>query len=489
MALRVGRKYQHLIEGAICQCCDPKLHDLTLRMNADVSRRDFFLGAAATVATLGLTGLPTPAQAQGTRPKGVLFENVRIFDGVAEGLSTPMNVLVAGNLIKSISAAPIATPPDLELTRVQGGGRTLMPGLIDAHVHLMFATIPQVVALTSDVSFINVAAVKAANDMLLRGFTSVRDLGGPVFGLKQGVDRGLATGPRIWPSGAFISQTGGHGDFRLPNDFPARPGDYTFGERVGATAIADEPDIVRKRTREQLTLGASQIKLMAGGGVSSVYDPLDVTQYTVPELRAAVEAAENWGTYVTVHAYTPRAVRQALDAGVKCIDHGQLLDEPTAALIAEKGAWWSLQPFLDDEDVTPFPEGSANRKKQLQMTAGTDNAYRLAKQYKIKTAWGTDVLFDAKVTARQGAQLTKLTRWYMPVEILRQATSVNAELLSLSGLRSPYEGKLGVVKEGALADLLLVTGDPIADLKLIENPAKNFVLIMKDGAIYKNTAA
>lgn len=489
MAMRIGRKYQHLVEGSICQCCDPKLRELTLRMNADLSRRGFFLGAGAALAGLGLNSLSTRAQAQGAPPKGVLFENVRIFDGVSDKLSAPMSVLAVGNLIKSISSTPITAPPDVVLTGVQGGGRTLMPGLIDAHTHIMFATLPQVAVLTGDVGFINVAAVKAANEMLLRGFTSIRDMGGPSFGLKRGIDAGLATGPRIWPAGAFISQTGGHGDFRLPNDFPARPGDFTFSERVGGAAIADDPDTVRKRAREQLTLGASHVKLMAGGGVSSVYDPLDVTQYTVPELRAAVEAAENWGTYVAVHAYTPRAVRQAIEAGVKCIDHGQLLDEPTVALMAERGAWWSLQPFLDDEDATPFPEGSVNRKKQLQMISGTDNAYKLAKQYKIKTAWGTDSLFDPKVTARQGPQLTKLTRWYSSAEILKMATSSNAELLALSGLRSPYDGKLGVVQEGALADLLLVDGDPIANIKLIENPVRNFLVIMKDGAIYKNTLA
>lgn len=226
---------------------------------------------------------------------------------------------------------------------------------------------------------------------------------------------------------------------------------------------------------------------MAGGGVSSTYDPLDVTQYTVPEIQAAVEAAENWGTYVTVHAYTPRAVRQAIEGGVKCIEHGNLLDDATAAVLAEKGLWWCLQPFLDDEDATPFPPDSANRKKQLQMFAGTDTAYTLAKKYKIKTAFGTDTLFDAKVASRQGAQLAKLTRWYSAAQVLKMATADNGELLALSGLRSPYEGKLGVVQEGALADLLLVNGDPIADLSLIEDPAKNFSIIMKDGKIYKNT--
>jgi len=346
--------------------------------------------------------------------------------------------------------------------------------------------VPQLAALTADIGFLNVAAVKAAQDMLLRGFTSIRDLGGPAFGLKRGIDSGLVPGPRIWPSGAFISQSGGHGDFRLPNDMPARPDDYTYTERVGAAAIADNPDLIRKRAREQLALGASQLKLMAGGGVASSFDPLDVTQYTVPELRAAVEAAENWGTYCTVHAYTPRATRQAIEAGVTCIDHGQLLDEPTVALMAEKGIWWSLQPFLQDQDAIPYLEGSPGRKKQLEMSSGTDTAYALAKKHGIKTAWGTDTLFDAKLATRQGAQLAKLTRWYSTVDVLRMATSGNAALLALSGLRSPYEGKLGVVQEGALADLVLVNGDPIANIGLIEDPARNFIAIAKDGVLHKN---
>ena len=162
--------------------------------------------------------------------------------------------------------------------------------------------------------------------------------------------------------------------------------------------------------REQLALGASQVKLMAGGGVASSFDPLDVTHYSVAELRAAVEAAETWGTYVTVHAYTPRAVRQAIEAGVKCIDHGQLLDDATAKLIADKGIWSSLQPFLDTRP-SPFPEGSPNRIKELEMYSGTDTACALARKYKIKTAWGTDNLFDAAVAATQGAQLAQMVRW------------------------------------------------------------------------------
>lgn len=414
-----------------------------------------------------------------------VFQNVRIFDGKSAALTAPMHVLIRGNTIERISAQPISMDRSATTTLIEGNGRTLMPGLIDAHTHIMFATLPQVAAITADVGFLNVVATKQANDMLMRGFTSVRDLGGPVFGLKRGIDMGYVNGPRIWPSGAFISQTGGHGDFRLPNDLPARPGDFTYSERVGAAAIADNADAVRQRTREQLALGASQIKLMAGGGVSSIYDPLDVTQYTVAELRAAVEAAENWGTYVTVHAYTPRAIRQAIEAGVKCIDHGQLTDDATAKLMAQKGVWWSLQPFVDDQP-SAFAEGSASRIKQLEMYSGTDTAYQLAKKYKIKTAWGSDSLFDAKNTARQGAHLAKMTRWFTAAEVLTMATSTNGELLMMSGLRSPYPGKLGVVQEGALADLLVVDGDPIANIKLIEDPGKNFVVIMKDGKLYKN---
>ena len=315
----------------------------------------------------------------------------------------------------------------------------------------------------------------------------MRDLGGPVFGLKRAIDEGVVIGPRIYPSGAFISQTSGHGDFRFSFEVPRQPGGpLSYTEVIGVAAIADSPDEVRLRAREQLRAGASQIKLMAGGGVASPYNPIESTQYTEPEIRAAVEAAENWGTYVTVHAYTPRAIRQAIAAGVKCIDHGQLIDEPTAQLMAEKGIWWSLQPFLDDEDAPPLAN-PVSQKKALEVFAGTDNAYKLAKKYKIKTAFGTDILFDAKLTTRQGAILAKLVRWYTPAEVLKMATADNGELMALSGFINPYPGKLGVVEQGALADLLLVDGNPLENIKLIEDPDKNFLVIMKDGTIYKNT--
>ena len=234
-------------------------------------------------------------------------------------------------------------------------------------------------------------------------------------------------------------------------------------------------------------LGASQVKLSAGGGVSSNYDPLDVSQYTEAEFRAATDAADNWGTYVTVHAYMPRTIQIAVRGGVRCVEHGQLMDDETARLLADKDIWFSSQPFLDDEDAIPFAEGSKNRAKQLQMSAGTDTAYELAKHHKLKTAWGTDTLFDAKLTTRQGARLAKMKRWYAPIDILKTATGTNAELLAMSGLRNPYPGKVGVVEEGAYADLLLVDGDPTADIDLVADAAKNFVVIVKDGRVYENS--
>lgn len=416
----------------------------------------------------------------------VLVNNVQIFNGKEENTILG-NVLIVDNLISKISTSPIATDKSANTKIIDGKGKFLMPGLIDAHTHLMFAGITQQAIMTADIGFVNLVAGKTAEQTLMRGFTSVRDLGGPIVGLKQAVDRGISIGPRIWPSGAFISQTGGHGDFRLPNEVPRLSNTGpSYAERVNAAIIADNPDEVRKAAREQLMLGASQLKLMAGGGVASSYDPLDVSQYTEAEFRSAVEAAENWGTYVTVHAYTPRAIQMAIAGGVKCIDHGQLADDATAQLMASKGVWWSLQVFLDDEDANPQPNPE-NRKKQIEMSAGTATAYSLAKKYNVKTAWGSDFLFDPTARVQQGKQIAKMIKWYTPFEILKMVTADNAELLSLSGKRSPYQGKFGVIEEGALADILLVDGDPLKNINLIADPEKNFLLIMKDGVIYKNT--
>ena len=438
----------------------------------------FGIPAVLASIVMSLAASP-PAQAQ--QSPAVLFQNVRIFDGKNGALSAPSNVLVRNNKIERISAAAITADAQV----VNGGGRVLMPGLIDAHWHAMLVRPTPVSALTGDVGYNNLLAAAEATSTLMRGFTTIRDLGGPTFGLKQAIDEGLVAGPRIYPSGAVITVTSGHGDFRQLSDLPRTIGGMLSRmEKLGASMVADSPDEVRLRAREQLMQGATQIKLTAGGGVASPFSPLDVSTFTEPELRAAVEAAENWGTYVAAHAYTPVSIQRSIAAGVKCIEHGHLMDDATARLMAEKGIWLSTQPFLDASAASGL--GPAEQAKLRQVVTGTDTVYALAKKYGIKTAFGTDVLFSQALAERQGAMLASLTRWYTPAETLIMATSTNAELLGLSGKRNPYPGKLGVVEEGALADLLLVDGNPIDNIKLIEDPAKNFLLIMKAGKIYKN---
>ncbi|RWN55883.1 MAG: amidohydrolase family protein [Mesorhizobium sp.] len=417
------------------------------------------------------------------RADDVLFENVRIFDGKGAALSAPSSVLVQGKLIARISTSPIAAEG---AQRIAGNGRTLMPGLIDAHWHAMLIASTPAEAM-GDIGFANLAAGDEATDTLMRGFTTVRDVGGPAFGLKRAIDQGIIAGPRIYPSGAMITVTSGHGDFRQLSDLPRTIGGlFTPMERNGGSIVVDSPDEVRLRAREQFMQGAALLKLTAGGGVSSPHSPLDVTTFTEPELRAAVEIAENWGTYVAAHAFTSDAIRKAVAAGVKCIEHGFLMDEATAKLIAEKDVWLSLQP-LPELMRTGLREGSVERAKADEVWPGIGRTYELAKKYKIKTAWGTDVLFSRALAKQQGAILASLARWYTPAEALVMATGTNAELLALSGLRNPYPGKLGVIEEGALADLLLVEGNPLENLDLVADPANNFKIIMKDGLIYKNT--
>jgi imidazolonepropionase-like amidohydrolase len=233
-------------------------------------------------------------------------------------------------------------------------------------------------------------------------------------------------------------------------------------------------------------LGASQIKIMVGGGVSSAYDPLDSTQFTEPEIRAAVAAAADWGTYVCAHVYTAKGIQRAIACGVQCIEHGQLADEDTVRRMVDTGTWWSLQPFLMDEDAN-LKSDPRQQADQRTVAEGTARAYEMAKKYKARIAWGTDILFSPEKTATQGKQLAKIARWFSNDDVLKMATSRNAELLALSGDRSPYRGALGVIEPGALADLIVLDGDPTQDIALIADPEKTMKLIMKDGRIYKNT--
>jgi len=437
----------------------------------------FFLLPAASSAQQQPAPPPPP-------PNVTLFENVRIFDGKSATLSAPSHVLVRGNTIARISDSPIAADPGT--TVIRAGGRVLMPGLIDAHWHAMLARLSPAVMLSSGAGYLHLQAGAEATATLMRGFTTVRDLGGPAFELKRAIDEGLLPGPRIFPSGAMITITSGHGDFRQLSDLPRKMGSaVSRAEQLGGSMIADSPDEVRVRAREQLMQGASQIKLTAGGGVASPFSPLDVTTFNEAELHAAVEAAENWGTYVCTHAYTPASIQRSIAAGVKCIEHGHLMDEPTARLMAEKGIWLSTQPFVGLSGAAAL--GPANLARMKLVVAGTERLYAFAKKYKIKTAFGTDILFSKELAANQGGALVDLTRWYTPAEALIMATSVNAELLSLSGNRNPYPGKLGVVEEGAFADLLLVDGNPLETIALVAKPDPSFLVIMKDGRVYKNT--
>ena len=411
----------------------------------------------------------------------LLFREVRVLDTARGTLGAPTDVLVRGNRIAAIGDG---ARPTASARVIEGHGRTLMPGLIDVHWHSTFTALSQADLLAPDASPEKLAATVATESArtLLRGFTSVRDAGGPIFELKAAIDAGKMPGPRIWPSGAFVSQTSGHGDLRQPHERSRRFfGKPSMAEEMGATFIADGRDEVLTAVRENLRMGASQIKLMAGGGTSSAYDPVDVTQYTFDEMRAAVEAAEDWGTYVTVHAYTVRAVRRAIEAGVKCIEHGQLLDEDTLKLMAERGIWLSTQTLrASTEDMDPL-----RREKRKPVIEGQARTIAAAKRSGVRMAWGTDFLFDPALNVEQNAYILLLREWFTPAEILKMVTHDNAELLALSGLRSPYQGRLGVVEAGALADLLLVEGNPLTDLEVVADPERNFVVIVKDGRIVK----
>lgn len=438
-------------------------------------------GIQVLVLVLAMAVLPVRADDD---PETV-FRDVRVLDVERGALGAPTDVRVRGNTIASIGRID-AVPAGA--TVIDGGGRTLMPGLIDVHVHLFFGALLMRDLLDPELTPAKAEAVAAAQAeaMLLRGFTAVRDMGGPMYELKAGIDAGRYRGPRIWPSGATISQTSGHGDFRMPHERSRRFfGKPSRAEELGATFIADGRDEVLTATRENLRIGASQIKLMAGGGTSSAYDPIDVTQYTSDEMRAAVEAAEDWGTYVTVHAYTPRAVRRAIEAGVRCVEHGQLLDEETLKLMAERDVWLSAQMLMaDSPNMDPL-----RRAKRKAVIEGQQRLWPMAKQLGLKIAWGTDFLFEPEINPTQNRYLLELLPWFTPAEIIRIATRNNAELLAMSGPRSPYPGRLGIVAEGALADLLLVDGNPLEDLSLLADPERRMLVIMKDGKVEKNRVA
>ena len=435
------------------------------------------------VAAIMLMTVSFPAHAQEAEPV-TLITNANVFGGVNEQLIENADVLIEGNLIKQIGS-DIQPPSGAEV--IDAGGRTMIPGLIDVHWHMALAELPMTFVLGGDAYEVGIRSTLASPKTLMRGFTTVRDMGGSVFSLKKLIDEGLVVGPRIFPSGPMISQTGGHFDYRLPNQVPAQVGSMDYWERVGMTAVADGVPEVRKRSREAFMLGASQVKIAGGGGVASTYDPIDVRQYSLEEMQAIVDVAESYNSYVAAHIFTDDAVQMAVTAGVMSIEHGLLMGRETLQMMKDKGAWLSIQPVLNDEDAEEFPNPESNRKF-AEVTEGTETVYPLAKEIGVNMAFGTDLFMSAESAAKQGKLLAKLGLWFTPYEALKMATSDNAALLELSGPRHPYrEGPLGVIEEGAYADLILVDGNPLEDLALVADPDNNFVVIMKDGEVYKNT--
>lgn len=413
----------------------------------------------------------------------LVIKNVQIFDGVSERTSAG-HVLVEGQRIVAVDTSPIAESASTKV--IDGGGRVLMPGMSDAHVHLVGMANTLFDLVLGSQTQLAAATLARAKDTLMRGFTTVRDMAGDTAGIKKVIDAEPALGPRIYPSQAAISQTGGHGDFGFIYQRPtALGGSQTRAEEIGFMRVVDGADRVLAAVREQLKLGASQIKLMVGGGAASLYDPLYTVQFTPAELRAAVQAAEDFGTYVATHVYNVTGIRRAVEAGVKSIEHGHLADEATIALLAERGVWLSTQPFAEHDHNFVSPESA---EKIREVCSGTDQVYQWAKKHGVKVAWGTDLLFEPENARRQSEMMARLGGYFTNVEALKMVTSGNASLFRLSGERDPYKAaRLGEITPGAWADLLLIDGDPTADLSLLADPAKNIVIIVKDGVIIKNT--
>ncbi|GAB3440911.1 metal-dependent hydrolase family protein [Actinophytocola sediminis] len=421
----------------------------------------------------------------------ILLNNVRVFnagdlhDDLHAALTEPTSVLIRNRRIAAIGR-PERRP---EALVVEGGERVLIPGLCDAHVHLFAAGTTQAELITGATGMNYYNALAEAGRMLMRGFTTVRDMAGDVDSLRRVLDSGMFPGPRVYPSQAAISQTSGHGDFSAIYEDATTftCGQHPRAEQIGFMRVADGRDQVLAAVREQLKKGAAQIKIMAGGGVSSAYDPLDVLQYTPDELRAAVEAAEDWGTYVSAHVYNDDGIHRAIEAGIKSIEHGHLAaSSETIQLMASNGVWLSTQPFLESDHEYANVE---NTEKNQEVCAGVANTFTWARDVGANIAFGTDLLLEPEKASLQNEMLTRLATdfGFSPTEALRIATSGNAALFRLAKQRDPYKAcRLGVIEVGAWADVLLVEGDPTQDLTVLGDPDNNLVVIIKDGRIYKN---
>ena len=455
------------------------------------------------IASSALLAISPAISAEPKPPPQTLFTNVNIFDGKSDQLAMGMSVLIEGNLIKQVGKG-LKARDDAKV--IDGGGRTLMPGLIDGHAHMMINQDFPVIETNLNITDLAYNGVVVAERFLMDGFTAVRDVGGPAFGLQRAIGSGRIIGPRVYPSGAFLSQTSGHGDFRDradPGFSHNDAGDLSNFERMGMGQVADCVPEVLKATRLNLRNGATQIKIMGGGGGASRFDPIDTTQYSKEEICAIVEAAADWGTYVAAHVFTDRAVSRLLDCGVKSFDHAFFISEETMQRIAAEGGFvvpqmWGISPDLAKNplmapDKIPLVRALGEQFK--------DFGRNLLKN-DVKVVFASDYVgkFADAERARRYEIWWRTQTFDSNFEVLKQLTSTAGEPLALSGPRNPYQaGKQGVIEVGAYADLLVVEGNPLEDISVIGGatewfdadpewkPIPTLKVIMKDGVIYENT--
>ncbi|MFC1997774.1 amidohydrolase family protein [Chloroflexota bacterium] len=410
-----------------------------------------------------------------------LIKNVRIFDGTSQELQNGMNLLIEDNLIKQISHEPIIIPAEHGV--IDGKGHVLMPGMINSHYHMIGALPIKLIFEGPPKDYRVFWYAKGLEMTLMQGVTTVRDVGGNDWGVVHAAEEGLITAPRIFASGALICQTGGHFDSR-PRNMTLEKSEHA-GDLIvvseGMSLLADGPDAVRRAARECLRQGATQIKIASGGGVASLVDPLHSIQFTSEEVRAAVQVAQNWDTYVATHIYTSEAAIRDIENGVMSLEHANLVSEEAVELGVEKGVWWSPQTVVYLHPPTGWNE--VQKAKLKIVVEGLEKTLALFKKYNAKVLFGTDCFGNMEV---QHLEFKYRAKFFSSLEILRQATSNGGKALRMSGKLYPCPGNLGVIKEGAMADILIVKDNPLEDVTILSDYEDQLLMIMKDGKPYKN---
>jgi imidazolonepropionase-like amidohydrolase len=403
------------------------------------------------------------------------FKNLSLLDPRWNEARAGYEVLVEGDLIKEVSAKPIKAT---KARVVDCGKRTLMPGLIDCHVHVFLSEVNIRNLENVPLTLMTARAADLMKGMIDRGFTTVRDTGGADWGIKAAVDAGLISGPRLFISGRAIGPTGGHSDSRRRTDIGAPCG--CCNAMVYCMALADGPDEVRKLVREQMRQGADQVKIMCSGGVASPYDPLDSLQFSEAEIAAATDEAKNFGRYVLAHAYTPEAITRAVTNGVRTIEHGNLIDAKSAKLLKSSGGYMVanlVTYFVMKERAAQFGMTADMLAKNDMVLDGAQRSLEICKAAGVKVGYGSDLLGQLQV--EQSREFMFRAEVLKPLEIIRQATTVGAEVLR-------QEGKLGIVEPGAFADLIVVDGNPLKKLELFLDQGAHLPVIMKAGKFHKN---